>query len=128
MKRFIPTALRPVAVAILGLVAMQPALAGLFCSAPAAPCPMAITDVGPHCGGVSPSDVDGSRPATRVHAVPRTMASVALPATRKVLALAAAEEPVEALPAPQPISTLRDRWEPTAESPPIYLRNCVFRI
>jgi len=124
MKRFFQS----VAVAIIGVVAMQPGLAGLLCAAPTAPCPMVISDMGPNCGGVSKADLDGSRPAVSVHAIPRSMASVALPATRKAVGFAVPNAPVEALPATPSASFVRAPAPARAESPPIYLRNRVFRI
>jgi len=116
----------PVAVLLVGLVAMQPALAGLLCAAPAAPCPMAITDMGPSCGLASQSSDGSSRLA--VHPVSRTQASVALPATTKASAPATATTPFEALPEPRPSLSAAGRAPAEASSPPIYIRNRVFRI
>jgi hypothetical protein len=124
MKRL----LQPVAVALMGLVAIQPAAAGFFCGAPAAPCPLAITDMGPHCGALSKADLEGSRQTAQVRAIPRTMASVALPATRKALAVAVVDAPVEALPVPAAAAFVDAQTDARAKSPPIYIRNRVFRI
>jgi hypothetical protein len=128
MKRLLQIVLRPVAVAVIGLVAMQPALACLMCRVPAAPCPMTITDVSPHCGAVSKADLDGSRHATSVRATSQSMASVAAPATRKTLVLAVADAPESAMPARAALTFVGGLTPARAESPPIYLRNRVFRI
>jgi hypothetical protein len=124
MKRI----LQPIAVVIIALVAMQPAVVGLLCRAPLAPCPLAFTDSTPHCGALSKADLDGSRPTTRVHSTRRSMASVALPATRKAPALAAPDGASEALPAASILFFVPAAIANRSESPPIYLRNRVFRI
>lgn len=123
MKRL----LHSVAALMIGLVGLQSAV-GLLCRAPAAPCPLAFSDVGPHCGAVNKADLDGSRQPAQARPVARSMASVALPANRKLLELAAADVP--AVPLPVRAALLFDRASASdrAESPPIYLRNRVFRI
>jgi len=124
MKRLI----QPVAAVIIGVVAMQPGLAGLVCAAPAAPCPMVISDMGPNCGAVSKADLNGSRPVTQVRAIPRSIASVALPATRKALALVTPPAQAETLPLPAAVALVDSQTAAQANSPPIYIRNRVFRI
>jgi len=123
MKRL----LQPIALLLIGLVAMQPGLAGLLCAAPAAPCPMAISDIGPSCGGLVHAESRGATTA-KVHGVPRSIASAALPATRKVLALAAPDASVETLPELPAVKLASAAAPAQAKSPPIYLRNRVFRI
>ena len=122
MKRFF----YPVAVMLVGLVAAQPTLAGLLCAAPAAPCPMAITDMAPSCGAASQLTVGA--PRLIVHTLSRSMASVALPATQKTAAPAAPNVPIEVLPEPRPSLLAIGETPAAASSPPIYIRNRVFRI
>jgi hypothetical protein len=123
MKRL----LHSVAALMIGLVGLQPAV-GLLCRAPAAPCPLAFSDVGPHCGAVSKADLDGSGQAAQVRPVGRSMASVALPANRKLLEFAVADAPAVPLPVRAALRFDRASASDRAESPPIYLRNRVFRI
>ena len=118
----------PVAVLLVGLVAAQPAFAGFLCTAPAAPCPMAITDMGPSCGIAVQTAAGASQRTGRIHAIPRSMASVALPASSKAAAPAIADVRIEALPEPRPALFARGRATAEASSPPIYIRNRVFRI
>ncbi len=116
-----------VAVVVIGLVAAQPALAGLLCAAPAATCPMAISDMGPSCGLAS-LPADASPRTGYVHPIARSMASVALPATQKAAAPATPNTPFEALPEPRPSLLTIGQAPAAASSPPIYIRNRVFRI
>ena len=127
MKRLSQIVLRPVAVLVICLVAMQPAV-GLLCHAPATPCPLAFSDVGPHCGAMSKADLDGSRSIPQVRPVARSNASAALPATRKLLEFAVTDAPVMAAPVRAALRFDRASGSDRAESPPIYLRNRVFRI
>jgi hypothetical protein len=119
---------QPVAVLLVSLVAAQPALAGILCAAPAAPCPMAITDMGPSCGLASQVAAGASQQTGRIQAIPRSMASVALPAASKATAPAALDSPFEALPAPRPSLLAIGQAPGESSSPPIYIRNRVFRI
>jgi hypothetical protein len=116
------------AVAVMGMVALQPALAGVLCTAPAGPCPMAITDTGPSCGMPSQPEGNGSGASAQVRVTTRSSASVALPATRKDIALAAAETPGEILPLPSAAPFVGVPAPGRANSPPIYLLDRVFRI
>jgi hypothetical protein len=120
--------LQHVAVALIGLIAMQPAIAGRLCAAPAAPCPLAITDTGPSCGMLSGHDIDAPRLIRFVRAIPRSNAAVALPASRKALALVTPDAPFEALPFEAAVVVVDARPAAQANSPPIYIRNRVFRI
>jgi hypothetical protein len=117
-----------VAVLLVGLVAAQPALAGILCAAPAAPCPMAITDMGPSCGLASAVEAGASHRTGRIQAIPRSMASVALPVTTKTIAPVAVQGPIDALPEPRPVLLAPGQAPTEASSPPIYIRNRVFRI
>jgi hypothetical protein len=112
---------------MIGLVAMQSAV-GLLCHAPVAPCPLAFSDAGPHCGAVSKAELDGSQSISQIRPVARSMASVALPAKRKALTLAVADGPAATLPIRAALCFIPASASVRAESPPIYLRNRVFRI
>ncbi len=119
---------KTVAVVILGIVAVQPALAGLLCHVPASPCPVAITDMGPSCGMVSQAASVRSPFTSSVRAIFRSSASVALPATQKAPTHAIPAASFEAIPEPHPALFTVGRGPAEASSPPIYIRNRVFRI
>ena len=119
---------QPVAVLLVGLVAAQPALAGALCAAPVTPCPMAFTDTGPSCGLVSGVAGGASQRTGIVHAILRSMASVALPAASKAAAPATPDAPFEASPEPRPSLLAIGQVPGETSSPPIYIRNRVFRI
>ncbi|KAA6461821.1 hypothetical protein DYQ86_09210 [Acidobacteria bacterium AB60] len=114
---------------IIGLLAVQPALAAIVCGAPTAPCPMAITDMGPACAAAQLADLSGPRSAAQLCAMPRaTTASVALPAARRGLALVVVNWPAQVRVRPALLAIAFRQAESRDESPPIYLRNRVFRI
>jgi hypothetical protein len=119
---------QPVAVLLVGLVAAQPALAAALCAAPVAPCPMAFTDTGPSCGLAVAVEAGSSHRTGIVYSILRSMASVALPATTKTVAPAALQGPIEALPEPRPSLLAIGQAPAETSSPPIYIRNRVFRI
>src|ERR1700692_3613787 len=96
---------QPVAVLLVGLVAAQPALAGVLCAAPAAPCPMAITDMGASCGLASHANAGASPPATKPRPPPPP------------------DTPFDALPEPCPSLLAIGQAPGETSSPPIYIRN-----
>ena len=128
MKRLLHCVSPCVAVLLVSLVVVQPVLAGLLCAVPAGTCPMAITDMGPGCGLGSRMASDASPRIDYVHRVSRSLASVALPASTKVFAPSIVNFPVDNLPEARVSRFLVGQIPAETSSPPIYIRNRVFRI
>jgi hypothetical protein len=124
MKRLVQFA----AVALVGLVGAQPALAGLLCAAPAAACPMAMTDMGPDCP-MSGAMAAAECPLTAyLHAIPQSVASVAATGRPKAEPPASAHGAAPVMPLAHRTLVALNATAAEASSPPLYILHRVFRI
>ena len=116
------------AIAMAGLVAAQPALAGLLCAAPVSACPVAMTDMGPGCPMAGRMAADNCPLTAYLRAMPQSLASVASPARPKVESPAGAQSSTFVLPTVVGSRLASGAAAAEASSPPLYLLNRVFRI
>lgn len=122
-----------VAVLAIGLLVVQPALAGLPCVAGAntecAPgCPMAMNGMRPGCPMASQMASGDCPQNCRGHALPQATAPVAAPEKLKLAVSAAPSMLLGSVFMAEPELNLRTPIEARIASPPRYILNRAFRI